>query len=510
MSTTFPILPLSRGMAKDIMIKHLTDHILSSYRFFSIHVGEKDLELWRYDDTKGIWVPNATVFVEDICREVLDRYELWRPHIGVEVAKGIALQNIKRPEDLNTHIFKMVFKNGVYDFEKDTFDPNFQPDEFHTIAMPVAYDPNAICPNTDKFLGQILRQRDVLGLQEFLGQCLIKKVIYEMFFVLYGKTHSGKSILLNVLTEFFGEENVVAISPQDLSTRQFATVDLLGKLVNLRPDLPYSLIGNRLKSLGGKDRIGHDRKHTSTVYARPFAKSMFTTNIMPKTDDTSDAFFIRFRIVDTQRQFMESDPDYVPEDILIATLTTPSELSGLLNNIIEGWRRLRKNNGILTAHESNVDRKRAYMRRADPIYYVASECIIPKFNARVLKSVVYGYYVDICHEQQIAAVGDTGFSIEFEKAIKLRGDIALGDMVTRDKDKGSFRVWKGFQLAYRTSEGLLIPLTNPDGSIFGFPETPDTPQQPENPTKEEIEEEEHKQELESQRPDLIDSKEDFA
>ena len=135
--------------------------------------------------------------------------------------------------------------------------------------------------------------------------------------------------LLSLLVALLGTENVAPSRCTD-STNRFAAAELEGKLANLFADLDARALqaSSIFKSITGGDAITGERKYAPAFSFRPFARLLYSANEPPPTPDSSDAFFRRWTIVPFERRFDEKAADRR----LLDSLTTPQELSGLLNH----------------------------------------------------------------------------------------------------------------------------------------------------------------------------------
>jgi hypothetical protein len=99
-------------------------------------------------------------------------------------------------------------------------------------------------------------------------------------------------------------------------------------------------------------RLMHSQKE---LKIRPYCKMLFSCNKLPESQDDTYAFWRRWAIFDFTRRFTEGkDADAHLEE----KLTTPEELSGLLNWALDGLERLLKNNAFtLPSHKQDTQNK---------------------------------------------------------------------------------------------------------------------------------------------------------
>ena len=100
-----------------------------------------------------------------------------------------------------------------------------------------------------------------------------------------------------------------------------------------------------------------ERKFKDPFYFEPFAKHIWPANRLPNTPDDTDAFHRRWGHVEFGVSF-ENDERRDPQ--LLSKLTTPEELSGVLNWALQGLIRLLNNNKFPSL--PSVDERRKIWR----------------------------------------------------------------------------------------------------------------------------------------------------
>src|SRR5919197_5073264 len=224
------------------------------------------------------------------------------------------------------HIINL--QNGVLDI--DTLElKEHSPDQLSLVQLPVKYDPAAKCPRILKFLGQVLHPQDVFTAMQIIGYCLYKTAKFEKAVMLVGPGLNGKGVFLKIIEALVGLENTSHVSLQDLDRERFATEGLYCKMVNTHADLTQvklSSTGN-FKMLVSGDSIRAQKKFKDPFNFRNYAKLIFSANKIPESDDQGYAYYRRWLILEFEKIFDEGDKDTE----LICKLTTPEELSGLLN-----------------------------------------------------------------------------------------------------------------------------------------------------------------------------------
>ena len=241
---------------------------------------------------------------------------------------------------------KMNFRNGVLDLDTMELHPHSPAYGFRSV-LGYDYDPTATAPMFEKFLMDVMADRKELTqvLLEFAGyafsgdNCWAQKAL-----ILQGTGANGKSTFMDTLGALAGGEHLFSsLAPDDLSNDQ-NLVMLDGALFNLAEEMPRNVRQEgKLKNL-----ISGGKVLAKILYKQPHAfanraKLIFSCNELPHTKDASDGFFRRFIIVPFDRKYKEGERD----DFIGAKLLT--ELPGIFNLIIEGYKRLQAQRKFTTS-----------------------------------------------------------------------------------------------------------------------------------------------------------------
>ena len=224
--------------------------------------------------------------------------------------------------------------NGILDIENRELKP-FSPGSFYLSQLPVDYRPDADCPNFKKFLSEIVDPQYQKLLIEFLGYLLISRYIYKHYFILVGKGDNGKSVFLNTINHLLGKWNVANYSIQVLAEDKNAVAELYGKKANIYADLPKETLRHpsTIKMLTGDDRISARRLYQQYFSFWNKAKLIFSCNEIPLTLEADDAFYQRGIIIPFEKVFTRG---VNMDEHLLEKITTPGELSGILNLALDG------------------------------------------------------------------------------------------------------------------------------------------------------------------------------
>ena len=335
----------------------------------------------------------------------------------------------------SAHPGHLNLKNGILQIDTGDFyehTPTFK----SLIQMPVLYDPNATCPAIDTFLSDILQANtdDIKLAHEIMGYAALQQLPIPAIVVLLGPTHTGKSTFLDLLTQFLGIENVSGISLQALDDEniRFARARLYGKLANLSADLSKKTLAgdSNIKKIAAGDRFDVERKGVDAFLMRPFATLICATNDMPKSRDKSDAWLERLLILPFVRQHTgeKAIRNYLDK------LTTPAELSGLLNHAIAGIKRI-MNTGTFTKTKSTTAAGEAYRLSNNSVARFLEETYIFDSGSFVLEDTSYKAYQNWCEAE---GLGTPATKTQYRKDFQTAGI----KRARKNKDGKRFFVWE--------------------------------------------------------------------
>lgn len=236
----------------------------------------------------------------------------------------------------------IALKNGIYDLDSRQL---LTPDKKYIVTeqIPVAYDPTQV--HNEKLLSFIgsffYNDKEFMKFMfEVIGYGLAPSNFMQKLFVFSGDGQNGKSALFKLLFRFYGKDNVSALQLEDIEKR-FVNAELYGKIINIGDDIGNNLITETslLKKIVTGDPVTVERKNKDPFAFAPRIKLLFSTNKMPRINDTSYGMNRRLIMVPFTRIFNgpEADPNIVEK------VATPEGLSCLLNHALDGLIRIRTN-----------------------------------------------------------------------------------------------------------------------------------------------------------------------
>ncbi len=264
----------------------------------------------------------------------------------------------------------IVVQGQLLDWRRNILLP-WDPLHKTTTNFDVEFDPNATCPNWEKYMQEWLPDkgsRDLL--QEFLGYCLIPDTKLEMFLILTGSGSNGKSMLLNHVKKLFGEA-CSTLSTSKMVER-FGKAALNGKLVNIctedEGEGGYLKHTAEIKALVSGEEITAEYKGKDLFKFKNVARMIFATNNIPKTRDRSHGWYRRQIIINFPNRF-EKDMTKARE----MERHMQEEQAGIFNWLLQGLRQV-MSRGDLMIPDSISANLEEFKAVNDPLEGFLREC----------------------------------------------------------------------------------------------------------------------------------------
>lgn len=240
-----------------------------------------------------------------------------------------------------------------------------------------------------------------MQIQELIGYTISNYTNAKKWFALIGAPHTGKSTILEVLTEIIGEDYTSNVPLHELSSR-FSLSDLFKKKLNVCGELNENALKNinTIKAITGNDRLRADIKYKSAINFINKAKIIMAGNTMPQlqTLDNTTAFTDRILFIVFNNTIPEGKRDYKLKEKLL------SEKDYIVQWAVEGLQRLINNNFVFTECHDSIEFKKQYQNEMSNINdFINVMCQLEPNNNeyRVHKRDLYTAYVnygrDNCH-----------------------------------------------------------------------------------------------------------------
>lgn len=363
--------------------------------------------LYRY--AGGVWHRDGETEVRRRVLELLgNRYRM------SHAANIIDILSSQEPmfSDHNQDTQYLNLPNGLLDWRTGTLRPH-DPQVASTIRIPLSWDPDATCPEIEKWIGEVFPGDAREFVEEIIGYCLYNDNPLHKAILLFGRGRNGKSTFLRLLTALLGSENVSRVTPQSLDENRFRAAELRGKLANLVGDVDPRMFKatETFKQLTGGDTIEAERKygHPFRFYCRAVMVAAF--NALPRSADTSEGFFSRWIVVPLVGYFPAGVADSSRED----KMHTEAELRGLLVLAVRGLARV-LGRGRFDLPESVEEETAVFRRVADPVRAFLDDYVPSLITEWLPRTHTYKDYSEWCTQNGYNPLGASGFYERVEAA----------------------------------------------------------------------------------------------
>jgi putative DNA primase/helicase len=231
-------------------------------------------------------------------------------------------------------------------------------------------------------------------IQQILGYTIGNYTNAKRWFAFIGEPHTGKSTILDLLTEIIGGDYTSNVPLHELSSR-FSLADLFKKKLNVCGEINDGALKNinTLKALTGNDRVRADVKYKAAINFINKAKIIMAGNTMPQiqTLDNTTAFIDRILFVVFNNTIPEHKRDYKLKEKLIA------EKDYIAQWAVEGLYRLISNNFIFPESSDSIGFKKQYQNEMSNINdFISVMCKLEPNNdeCRVHKRDLYTAYIN--------------------------------------------------------------------------------------------------------------------
>ena len=274
----------------------------------------------------------------------------------------------------------IVVNNGILNLKTWVLE-DFSEDKVYFSKIPVDYNPHAPEPEKFmKFINMAFKDNQEQGLlaQELAGYTLLKNYKYQAYFFLHGSGGEGKGTYLEIIRNMLGEHNVSAASLYQLSDHHdldYHVRELYGKSANICGDAGFKKMGNTetLKKLtSNTDPVRGRRVRERPIDFINYAKIIIALNRLPERDAFTLGDRRRCIIINFNNKVRLGTKEEIKA--LGDVIKNSGEMSGVLNWVIEGLKRLEVQQGF-TDSRSIAQKTLEYERKSRPIRYFVEECL---------------------------------------------------------------------------------------------------------------------------------------
>jgi putative DNA primase/helicase len=416
-------MPNGEEGTKEVAAK-IAEGLLNENHFVTL--GSRNPTIYRYDQKEGIYKDNGERYIKRKIEENLPKAEI-STHLVNEVLGHVERSTLEEPsifeESKNPHL---VLEDCLFNLETMKTEP-FSP-EYHSLAkMNVKYDTSIDYKKSKfwKFINEILSHDDVEGVQEELGAILRKEYLTKKFSVYIGPPDTGKTTLLNIIIKFIGEKNVADLSLQQIASKErFFLSCLFGKMANIRDDIPKDIIktAGSLKEVTGRSRITGEFKFQNPFEFINHAYIIVSCNELPPIEEDDLGVFNRIKRRLFKNRFGGKER---PDRELEKKLSTPEELSAILNWALEGLKRLEAQGWNFSHDENETEMREWYKRKSDPLWGFVEDELTDESEGDdeepfIIKEECYNAFKEYANEKDLMDPGRDYFYKHLPDYVRVR------------------------------------------------------------------------------------------
>jgi len=408
---TFEFLKLVKdkqlGNASEVIVKYILDN-----NYIITSKDDEKNEMWIYKD--GIYVPQGKSEVKQIMRDLLGSvYNTYYYNLVMAKLEADTMVDIDSFFN-NVNIDEVPVKNGILNLFTRELKP-FSPEKVFFNKLPVEYNPISTCPQIDKFLSEVLaHEEDREVFYELGGFCLYKEYKFEKAFMLLGDGRNGKDKTLELIKRTIGIENCCSVPLSSIVPDSFIISEFFGKMVNVAGDIDNRDLKDTgtFKGLTGRSIQTSPRKFKKPITFVNYAKFIFACNNLPMVYDTSKGFWDRWILLEfpytfvTKQELEESkNPMFkLRDESIIEKITTPEELSGLLNKFLHGLDKLVQFK-TFSSTKGSEEVKNFWIRKSNSAMAFCIDCV-EEGDGMILKKSFRKKYTDYCKKHKVIVKSD--------------------------------------------------------------------------------------------------------
>ena len=246
---------------------------------------------------------------------------------------------VSKASSFDKQKMKLNCLNGIVDLKTGQLNQRTS-DDLHTKVIGTNFNPQAKCPNFDKFIKEVFGSDGELisWIQRAFGYSLTGSAQEQVLFICYGTGANGKSTLLETISKILSDYSTNADFEMFLSNQKsdVRVMEAVGELKGIRLALASEVDASKrfneslVKRLTGGDTLRGTRLHMGAFQFEPQHKLWFLCNHIPFARDGSHGFWRRIKVIPFAQQFQGASLDSSLPDKLWA------EREGILAWMIRG------------------------------------------------------------------------------------------------------------------------------------------------------------------------------
>lgn len=217
--------------------------------------------------------------------------------------------------EINKDYAVIAVRNGMLDLNSQTLTPH-SPDNYNTIYLDWDYNESVDYSELiDDFMKTVSMgdPKKMQFLYEVAGYCLLKRSIFEKFFIFKGTGGTGKSTFCNLIMRMVGKKYVSTVKLNQFD-QDYYLATMIDKLVNIDFDASDKKTledSGRFKSITCSEPVSVRQIYAAVVEMVSCATIIINANHMPKIADKSDGLYRRMILVEIDHKIQNPDPKFL-------------------------------------------------------------------------------------------------------------------------------------------------------------------------------------------------------
>lgn len=250
----------------------------------------------------------------------------------------VAADPLEMPEAMG--VVKVNFLNGTLTIKRtgETVMGDFDAADFLRYQLPYGFDPEAECPEFDKFLLRVMPDEGCrMVMAEWGGYTLVPHSFLntEKVALYTGTGANGKSVVNEITRALLGKDNVSSYTLEGLTTKPDQRAGIANKLLNYASEISKKQDGTYLKMMASGESVDARYLYANSFNMTNYAKLQFNCNELPGGVEHNHGFRRRLLII----PFLVTIPD-AEQDLRLAKKIIADELPGIFNWVLQGLIRL--------------------------------------------------------------------------------------------------------------------------------------------------------------------------
>jgi putative DNA primase/helicase len=373
----------------------------------------RENRFYQYKDSDGLYHPlTEHQLLNRLEERMLKAARTWPSFKKLELFRGARQLSgvvshlkgkVEREDAFGANRDLIHVANGVLDLSGETIQLlPFSPDLLARNGLPIAYDPEATCPQFESKLLSLIEPDDRELLQRFFGQFLTGYNSIQRLLILEGLPETGKSTTAEIAKLLVGPRNCAELRTKHLDGR-FEIGRYSDRTLLIGADVPAWFLNqegsHRLKSIVGGDLLDAEKKSSNVYFTMLGAFNvLLTANARPRVRLEGDrgAWDRRLVIIHYAKpRTGERINDFAQKLI-------KEEGSGILNWALEGLLKLRadlKDRGDIKLTEAQRKRVSSLLDESDGLRLFLKHSLQTKKGANLTTDEIIERFAVYCSEQ---------------------------------------------------------------------------------------------------------------